>query len=85
MTPEFILAAAVLGGAAATYLFEDDASVPARLCMGVPLGLVGLGLAGFVLGWGLGLSAATAVAAAVGVLAAPVAAAWRAGRLPRIR
>ena len=37
--------------------------------MGVPLGIVGLGLVGFVLGWAFGLSMATTMVAA-GIVAA---------------
>jgi hypothetical protein len=80
-----LLAAAVLGGAAATYLFEDDAILPARLCMGAPLGIVGLGLVGYLLGWAFGLSMATAVATALIVLAVPVIAVRRADRWRAIR
>jgi hypothetical protein len=67
-----LLAAAILGGAAATYLFDDDAGLPARLAMGVPLGVVLLGIVGFLLGWAFGLGAATAMLAAAIVLAVPV-------------
>jgi hypothetical protein len=69
---ELLLAAAILGGAAATYLFDEDASLPARLAMGTPLGIVGLGLVGLPLGWALGLSLATTLAAAAIVLAVPL-------------
>lgn len=82
---ELLLVAAVLGGAAATYLFDDDASLPARLCMGAPLGIVGLGLVGYVLGWAFGLSMATTVAAAAIVLAVPLLIVGRRGGLEAIR
>ena len=62
-----LLIAAWLGGAAATYLFDDDASLPARLAVGGPLGVAVFGLAGFVAASFFGLGAATV---AVGVLAA---------------
>jgi hypothetical protein len=67
-----LLAAAILGGTAATYLLEHDAILPARLCMGVPLGIVGFGLVGYLLGWLFGLSTGTAIASAAIVLAAPL-------------
>jgi len=67
------LLAAWLGGAAATYLFDDDAPLPARLALGGPLGLAVFGLAGFAaaLGVGLGPSAVLvgSVAAASPLLA----------------
>src|SRR5262249_4508401 len=49
------LLAAWLGGAAATYLFDDDAPLPARLALGGPLGLAVFGLAGFAAALGVGL------------------------------
>jgi hypothetical protein len=67
-----LLVMAALGGAAATYLFEDDALLPARLCMGAPLGMVGLGLAGYLLGWAFGVTMATALASATLVLVVPI-------------
>ena len=66
-----LLAAAILGAASATYLFEHDAGLAARVAMGVPLGIVLLGLVGFVVGWAFGLSLATAALAAVVVLVVP--------------
>jgi hypothetical protein len=77
--------AAVLGGAAATYLFDDEASLPARLCMGTPLGLVGFGLVGFVLGWALGMGLATVTVAGAIVLGGPLLVLRRRGLLSRIR
>jgi hypothetical protein len=82
---ELLLAAAILGGAGATYLFDDDASLPARLCIGTPLGIVGLGLVGYVLGWALGLSMATAVAAAAIVALVPLLIVRRRGGLAAAR
>jgi len=67
-----LLAAAILGGVAASYFVDDEARLPARLCMGVPLGLVGWGLVGYVLGWAFGLSMATVTLAAIIVLATPL-------------
>jgi hypothetical protein len=67
-----LLVAAILGGVAATYFFDDEAPLPARLCMGAPLGLVGLGLVGYLLGWAFGLSMGTVLVAGAIVLAGPV-------------
>ncbi len=67
-----LLAAAILGGTAATYLLDDDAILPARLCMGVPLGIVGFGLVGYILGWLFGLSTGTVSVSAAIVLASPL-------------
>ena len=67
-----LLAAAIVGGTAATYLLDDDAALPARLCMGVPLGIVGFGLVGYLLGWLFGLSAGTVIASAAIVVAGPL-------------
>ena len=68
---ELLLAAAILGGAAATYFLDDDASLPARLCMGTPIGIVALGLVGYILGWAFGLSMATTLAATAIVSVTP--------------
>jgi len=65
------LAPAVLGWAVATYAFDDEAPLGARLAAGVPLGLVVLGLAGFCLASWFGLSPAV-VGAAVSLAAAPL-------------
>ncbi len=65
------LAPVVLGGAVATYAFDDDAPLWARLAAGVPLGLVVFGLAGFCLASWFGLSPAV-VGLAAGVAALPV-------------
>jgi len=73
------LSAAWLGGTVATYLFDDDAPLLARLAVGAPLGLAAWGLAGFVAAclFGLGLAAIL-----IGLLAAaaPVLAFRDAGR-----
>ena len=39
---------AIAGGAALTYLFDEDAPLVARLCMGAALGFALLGLSGFI-------------------------------------
>ena len=62
-----LILAACVGGAAATYLFDDDAPLTARLAVGGPLGLAVFGLAGFVAASLLGLGPA---AVAGGLLAA---------------
>src|SRR5690348_1576614 len=43
-------------GTVATYLYDDNASLGARLCSGVCLGLAALGLIGFVVASFIGLS-----------------------------
>ncbi|MGH9885095.1 MAG: hypothetical protein ACREBE_06185, partial [bacterium] len=67
-----ILLAATLGGAALTWLFDEDAPLPARLAMGAPLGVTLLGLVGFVLASYFGLTVAT-VAVATCLVASPLA------------
>jgi hypothetical protein len=73
------LSAAWLGGTAATYLFDDDAPLLARLAVGAPLGLAAWGLAGFVAACLFGLGPAAIL---IGLLAAaaPVLAFRDAGR-----
>src|SRR5436190_1134672 len=46
----------ILSGTLATYLYDDDASLPARLCSGSCLGFAFLGLAGFVIASFVGLT-----------------------------
>jgi hypothetical protein len=65
------LSAAWLGGTAATYLFDDDAPLLARLAVGAPLGLAAWGLAGFVAACVLGLGPA-AILLGLLVAVAPV-------------
>jgi hypothetical protein len=50
---------AIAGGALVTYLFDEDAPLVARLCMGAGLGFAALGLLGFILAsiFGLGFLA----------------------------
>lgn len=45
-----------LSGTIATYLYDENASLGARLCAGAALGLAALGLVGFVVGSIIGLS-----------------------------
>src|SRR6185503_8377729 len=80
-----LLVAAILGGVAATYYVDEDARLPARFAMGVPLGIVGWGLVGYVLGWAFGLSMGTATVAAAIVLMGPLWMLRRRGGLSAIR
>ena len=64
-----VLLAAVAGGTLATYLYDDESPLPARVAAGAPLGLVLLGLSGFVAASWMGLhgpAVAIAVAGALG-------------------
>jgi len=79
-----LLAAAILGGTAATYLFDDDAGLPARLAMGAPLGLVAWGLVGYLAGWAFGLSILTVTVSGAVVAIVPLLALHRRGRLAAI-
>ena len=45
-----------LSGAVATYLYDENASLGARLCAGAALGLAALGLVSFVVASFIGLS-----------------------------
>jgi hypothetical protein len=73
------LSVAWLGGTAATYLFDDDAPLVARLAVGAPLGLAAWGLAGFVAACVFGLGPA-AILLGLLAAAAPVLAFRDAGR-----
>jgi hypothetical protein len=79
-----LLLAAGLGGAAATYLFDDDAPLVARLALGVPLGLAVFGLVGFVVASLFGLGP-TAVGLGLLGATAPLFALLDAGRRHRLR
>jgi hypothetical protein len=70
---------AVAGGALATYLYDDESPLLARVVVGVPLGLTLLGLAGFVLASGMGLSHASILLAAMVTLVPGILALRRAG------
>ncbi|MFL6230601.1 MAG: hypothetical protein ACJ741_17660 [Pyrinomonadaceae bacterium] len=67
-----LAAVAVCGGTLATYLYEEDAHVAARLASGTPIGLTVLGLSGFVFASFLGLNIASLAASTV-IAAAPLA------------
>ncbi|HYG79741.1 MAG TPA: hypothetical protein VD861_05100, partial [Pyrinomonadaceae bacterium] len=71
---------AVAGGAALTYLWDDDAPLAARLCMGACVGFAALGLVGFVFASITGLTPAALALTAI-VVASPLA--WLAR--PRLR
>ena len=67
MTASLLLALLVtFSGTIATYLYDENASLGARLCTGACLGLAALGMAGFVVASLIGLStAAIAISAAI--------------------
>jgi hypothetical protein len=67
-----LAAVAILGGTLATYIYEDDSPLAARLAAGVPVGLAVLGLVGFVAASFAGLGAAS-LAVATLCVAAPLA------------
>src|SRR6185436_3347533 len=54
-----------LSGTVATYLYDEHASLGARLCAGAALGLAALGLVGFVVASFIGLSGAAILFSAV--------------------
>lgn len=58
------LLAALVGGALASYAWEDEAPLGARLCLGAPLGLTLFGLAGLLLAGSAGVTPSTAWLAA---------------------
>ena len=60
------------GGTIATYLYDEGASLAARLCSGACLGLTALGLIGFVCASFLGLNPISIVLATVLVLVVPL-------------
>jgi hypothetical protein len=73
MLPALALALiAVAGGAALTYLWDEDAPLAARLCMGACVGFAALGLVGFVVASIIGLTAVALVLTAA-VVASPLA------------
>ncbi|MCA1577254.1 MAG: hypothetical protein LC794_07815 [Acidobacteria bacterium] len=73
MTASLLLALLVtLSGAIATYLYDENASLGARLCTGACLGLAALGLAGFVVASFIGLSG-VAIAISAAICCSPLA------------
>jgi hypothetical protein len=62
---------AIAGGGAVTYLFDEDAPVQARLCMGACIGFAALGLLGFIIASFFGLTPVILVSTAA-VVAAPL-------------
>ncbi len=79
---------AIAGGALLTYLYDADAPLSARLCMGACVGLAALGLVGFVSASCIGLTPLSLTLAAL-IVAAPLALllqpAWRARVLFDVR
>ncbi len=73
MTASLLLALLVtLSGTIATYLYDENASLGARLCTGACLGLAALGLAGFVVASFIGLSG-VAIAISAAICCSPLA------------
>ncbi|HKQ53157.1 MAG TPA: hypothetical protein VJT74_12360, partial [Pyrinomonadaceae bacterium] len=63
---------AIAGGAALTHLWDEDAPLAARLCMGACVGFAALGLVGFVVAYAIGFSS-TALVLTAAVVASPLA------------
>src|SRR5689334_3310501 len=59
-------------GAVATYLYDENASLGARLCTGLCLGLAALGLIGFVVASFIGLSG-VAILISTAICCSPIA------------
>lgn len=73
MTVSLLLALLVtLSGTIATYLYDDNATLGARLCSGACLGLAALGLAGFIVSSVIGLSG-VAVLLSAAICCSPLA------------
>ena len=73
MTASLLLALLVtLSGTIATYLYDENASLGARLCTGACLGLAALGLVGFVVASFIGLTG-VAVAISAAICCSPIA------------
>ena len=73
MTVSLLLALLVtLSGTIATYLYDDNATLGARLCSGACLGLAALGMAGFVVASIIGLSG-VAVLLSAAIICSPLA------------
>lgn len=75
---------AVAGGAAMTYLFDEDAPLLARLCMGACIGFAVLGLFGFILATLLGFTFTTLLLSAA-VVASSLALLLKRERLAQVR
>ena len=85
MTASLLLALLVtLSGTIATYFYDENASLGARLCTGACLGLAALGLVGFVVASLIGLSG-VAIAISLGVCCSPLALLTDARHTNRIR
>jgi hypothetical protein len=75
---------AVAGGAVVTYLFDEEARTPARLCMGACIGFAALGLFGFIFASLLGFSSFALILTAA-VVASPLALLVNRQRLAEVR
>ncbi|MDT4897087.1 MAG: hypothetical protein QOH25_2164 [Acidobacteriota bacterium] len=75
---------AIAGGAVVTYLFDEDAPVPARLCMGACIGFAALGLVGFILASLFGFTPYILISTAA-VVASPLALLTRPERRVQVR
>jgi len=64
-----------LSGTVATYLYDENASLGARLCAGGALGLAALGLVGFIIASFIGLSGA-AISFSTMICCSPLALRW---------
>src|SRR5829696_4805925 len=73
-----------LSGTVATYLYDENASLGARLCAGATLGLAALGLVSFVVASFIGLTDA-AVLFSVAICCSPLALLKDDANLKRIR
>src|ERR1700754_2845928 len=74
MTVSLLLALLVtLSGTIVTYLYDDNATLGARLCSGACLGLAALGLAGFVVASIIGLLSGIAVLLSAAICCSPLA------------
>lgn len=79
-----LLAAASLGGAVLTYLYDDEAPLGMRLWAGSCVGMALLGLLGFVLAMAVGLNARSTALATLGMIS-PTALLLRGGIRDRVR
>lgn len=79
-----LIAFAAAGGTLATYLYEDDAHLSARLAAGTPVGLTALGLVGFAVSSLAGLNALSLALSTLAV-ALPLAQLARASVRARLR
>lgn len=74
------LLSAIVSGALLTYAYDEESSLPMRICIGACTGLSALGLTCFVLASFFGLGSSSIALATVIVLAASLWFFWRTGR-----